>query len=195
MSVVAVPVAVPVPVPVPVPVSRQAASDHAMRVAVVAALSATVMLFASLVSAYLVRRSFEDWRPAPALWPLVLLTFGLLASVGIEVACRAEGVRRRAGFIALALASPLYFLSAVAVIASTVSGPRGLAAPHDAFVALLLGVHALHAVLGAVFAIWALRDAEASWSGSGERFVLARLVTHFLTALLLGILFVLFVLR
>ena len=80
MSVVAVPVAG----------SHWSASDQALRVAVVAALSATVMLFASLVSAYLVRRSFEDWRPAPALWPLPLMAWGLLASVGIDVASRAE---------------------------------------------------------------------------------------------------------
>lgn len=182
-------------VAVPVPLSRSAASDQALRVAVVAALSATVMLFASLVSAYLVRRSFEDWRPAAAVWPWALIAFGLLASVGIEVASRAEGAMRRAGLIVLILGSALYLLTALIVIGSTLTGPRGLAGPHDAFVALLLGVHALHAVLGAVFALWALRHAQASWSRSGERLVLARLVTHFLTALLLGILFVLFVLR
>lgn len=182
-------------VAVPVPASRSAASDQALRVAVVAALSATVMLFASLVSAYLVRRSFEDWRPVPSLWPLPLMAFGLLASVGIEVASRAEGARRRAGLVALVLGSGLYLLTALVVIGSTVTTPRGLAAPHDAFVALLLGVHVLHAVFGAIFASWALRRERASWSRSGERLVLARFVTHFLSALLLGILFVLFVLR
>ena len=182
-------------VAVPVCVSRSAVSDQALRVAAVAALSATVMLFASLVSAYLVRRSFEDWRPVPALWPLPLIAFGLLASVGIEVASRAEGARRRAGLVALALASGLYLQTALVVIGSTVTGPRGLAAPHDAFVALLLGVHVLHAVLGAVFAVWALREVKALRLSSGEPFILVRLVTHFLTALLLGILFVLFVLR
>ena len=180
---------------VPAPVARAVASDQALRVGVVAALSATVMLFASLVSAYLVRRSFEDWRPAAALWPMALMALGLLASIGIEVASRAEGATRRAGYIALVAASALYLLTALVVIGATVMGPRGLAAPHDAFVALLLGVHVLHAVLGAAFAVWALRDGQAPWSGSGERFVLGRLVTHFLTALLLGILFVLFVLR
>lgn len=181
-------------VAVPVSDSRSAPSDQALRVAVVAALSATVMLFASLVSAYLVRRSFEDWRPAAALWPWALMAFGLLASVGIEVASRAAGARRRPGLVALALASGLYLLTALVVIGSTVTSPRGLAAPHDAFVALLLGVHVLHAVLGAVFAVWALRG-KALRLSSGEPFILARLVTHFLTALLLGILFVLFVLR
>lgn len=174
---------------------RPAASDEALRVAVVAALSATVMLFASLVSAYLVRRSFEDWRPVAAVWPPVLLGLGLLASLGIETASRADGKARRAGFIGLALASVLYFFGALSVIASTVKSERGLAAPHDAFVALLLGVHLLHALLGASFAIWALRGARWLKAGSGARLGLARLVTHFLTALLLGILFVLFVLR
>lgn len=182
-------------VAVPAPPSRAAASDQALRVAVVAALSATVMLFASLVSAYLVRRSFDDWRPGPALWPPVLLGFGLLASVGIEAASRSEGARRRLALIALVTATVLYFLSAGFVIASTGASPRALSAPHDAFVALLLGVHAFHALLGSAFAAWALRVAGPPESSSRDRFVLARLVTHFLTALLLGILFVLFVMR
>ncbi len=57
--------------------------ETASRVAVVAALAATTMLFASLASAYLVRRSFPDWTaPAPVPWPFVLLGCGTWASIG-----------------------------------------------------------------------------------------------------------------
>ena len=82
---------------------RSQAEQSALRVAVVAALSATMMLFASLASALLVRRAFEDWRPASAVWPWILLGFGLAASAGMEVAARSHGRRRVAGFSILGL--------------------------------------------------------------------------------------------
>jgi heme/copper-type cytochrome/quinol oxidase subunit 3 len=167
--------------------------EHATRVAAVGALAATTMLFASLVSAYLVRRSFADWRPSPALWPFVLLALALGASAGIEVASRSVGAARGRGFMALALSSALYIAGALAVIVSVALSPGGLSGPHNAFVALLLSVHVVHALLGASFSVWALRDGA---EGSGENgLLLTRLVTHFLTALLFAIVFVLFVLQ
>ena len=169
---------------------RVPAFENATRVAVVAALSATTMLFASLVSAYLVRRSFADWRPSPAWWPAVLLAFAFAASGAIEVAVRGEGERRRLGFMGLALASGLYLAGALAVIASVASGEGGLGMPFNAFVALLLSVHAVHAILGGAFATWILRT-EAG-DPSQNALLLARLVTHFLTALLCAIVFLLF---
>lgn len=172
------------------PLGRSPAFESATRVAVVAALSATTMLFASLVSAYLVRRSFADWRPSPALWPAALLVLAFAASSAIEVAARLEGRRRRLGFMGLALSSGLYLAGALAVIASVVSGAGGLEMPFNAFVVLLLGVHAVHAILGGAFAFWILR-AEAG-GPSENALVLARLVTHFLTALLCAIVFLLF---
>jgi len=163
--------------------------ESATRIAVVAALSATSMLFASLASAYLVRRSFADWRPSPALWPFVLLAFAFAASGGIEVAARNEG-RRREGLIGLALGSGLYLAGALAVIGSVVSGAGGLSMPFNAFVVLLLSVHAVHAILGGAFASWILRTGT---SGPSEHALgLARWVTHFLTALLCAIVFLLF---
>lgn len=177
----------------PSPESSQA-EQSALRVAVVAALSATMMLFASLASALLVRRSFEDWRPAAsAAWPWILLGFGLAASAGMEIAGRSLGRRRVAGFAILGLSSSLYLAGALFVLGSLVSGERGLSRPHDAFIALLLGVHVLHAILGTAFAARVLR---ASSGGSSEtNLALARLVTHFLTALLLFILALLFLPR
>lgn len=166
------------------------AFESATRVAVVAALSATTMLFASLVSAYLVRRSFADWRPSPALWPAMLLAFAFAASAGIEVAARGGGSRRRLGFMGLALASGFYLAGALAVIVSVSSGEGGLERPFNAFVALLLSVHAVHAILGGAFASWVVR-AEAG-GPSENALLLARLVTHFLTALLCAIVFLLF---
>ena len=172
---------------------RRGEFENATRVAVVAALSATTMLFASLVSAYLVRRSFPDWRPSPAMWPLALLAFALAASLGLEVAARAERNRRRLGFMALALGSGLYLLGVIAVIASVTSDARGLVGPFNAFVVLLLSLHAVHALVGSAFAWWVLR-ADTS-TGPEHGLLLARLVTHFLTALLCGILFLLFVMQ
>lgn len=167
--------------------ARPPALEAATRVAVVAALSATTMLFASLVSAYLVRRSFADWRPAPAWWPAMLLASAFAASGGVEVAARGEGSRRRLGFMGLVLASALYLAGALAVIASVTSGEGGLGMPFNAFVALLLSVHVAHAILGGAFAAWILR------TGLPETALeLARLVTHFLTALLCAIVFLLF---
>ena len=169
---------------------RAPAFENATLVAVVAALSATTMLFASLVSAYLVRRSFADWRPSPAWWPAVLLAFAFAASAGVEIGARGEGRRRRFGFVGLALASLLYLAGALAVIASVVSGEGGLGMPFNAFVALLLGVHVAHAILGGAFAAWILGHDGAD--ASENALVLARLVTHFLTALLCAIVFLLF---
>lgn len=173
--------------------SRGLPLEQATRVAVVGALSATTMLFASLVSAYLVRRSFDDWRPAPALWPFALLLFATIATVGMEVAARTAGRARRLGFQTLVLASSLYLAAAGAVIASTASSKPGLVAPHNAFVVLLLGVHVVHALAGAAFSMWTLRAVGGRVSEAS--LLLARLVTHFLTTLLFAIVFVLFVIR
>ncbi len=175
------------------PTQPTAAFESATRVAVVAALSATTMLFASLVSAYLVRRSFADWRPAPAVWPRVLLALASWASMGMEVAVRGEGTKRAGGFMSLALASGLYLIGALAVILSIALGQGGLTAPHNAFIVMLLGVHVAHAVLGAAFAIWTLRGAAGD--PSENSLLLARLVTHFLAVLLFAIVFLLFVLQ
>lgn len=163
--------------------------ESAIRVAVVAALSATTMLFASLASAYLVRRSFVDWRPASAAWPFLLLAFAFWASTAIEVASRSKGSRRRLGFMSLLVGSGLYLVSALAVIVSIATGEGGLKAPFHAFVVLLLSVHVVHAILGGWFAAWIIREGAAS----EHSFWLARLVTHFLAALLFAIVFLLFV--
>lgn len=168
---------------------RAPAFDRATQVGVVGALSATTMLFASLVSAYLVRRSFADWRPSPAWWPAVLLAFAFAASAGVEVGVRGQGRQRRLGFMGLALASLLYLAGALAVIASVTSGTGGLGMPFNAFVALLLSVHAAHAILGGAFAAWILGQ---EMEPSENALALARLVTHFLTALLCAIVFLLF---
>lgn len=169
------------------------AFEGATRVAVVGALSATTMLFASLVSAYLVRRSFADWRPAPAAWPFGLLILASWASMAMEVAFRSEGRKRARAFMSLALASALYLIGALAVTVSIAVARGGLTAPHDAFIVMLLGVHVAHAILGAAFATWVLRDTAGG--PSENSLLLARLVTHFLTALLFAIVFLLFVLQ
>jgi len=169
------------------------AEQSALRVAVVAALAATMMLFASLASALLVRRAFEDWRPAAATWPWILLGFGLAASAGMEIAARSHGRRRVAGFAILGFSSSLYLAGALFVLGSLAFGENGLSRPHDAFIVLLLGVHVLHAILGTAFSARVLRAASGESSGAG--LALARLVTHFLTAVLVFILALLFIPR
>ena len=166
--------------------------ENAARVGLVAALSATTMLFASLVSACVVRRSFADWQPASGPWPIILGGFALAASAAIEGAARARGGRRSLGLMGLALSSALYISAAFYVIGSTASGEDGLRSPFDAFAVLFLGVHVFHALIGAAFAVRILRR---SVFASDDALLLVRVVTHFLTALLLGIIMVLFGLR
>ena len=139
------------------------------------------------------RRAFEDWRPASAVWPWILLGFGLAASVGMEIAARSLGRRRVVGLVVLGLSSGLYLAGAFFVLGSLVAGESGLSRPHDAFIALLLGVHVLHAILGTAFAARVLRAASGGSSEIG--LALARLVTHFLTVVLVFILALLFVPR
>lgn len=170
-----------------------ASVEQATRVAVVGALSATTMLFASLVSAYWVRRSFADWRPSSTPWAFVLLAFAVLASTGIEIASRTAGVSRRRGLTTLVLSSGLYLVGALAVIASATLDGAGVASPYNAFVALLLSLHVVHALVGATASTWVLLSADGD---QGENsLALARLITHFLAALLLAILFLLCVLQ
>lgn len=167
--------------------------QQATRVAVVAALSATAMLFASLASAYLVRRSLPDWRPAAPGWSFLLLGLGLLASTGMEAAARSRERRRRLGLRLLGGSSLAYLITVFLIVAGTVTEPGGLAAPHQAFVALLLGLHGLHALVATLFAHFALGASHPE--AAGPVLFLARLATHFLTALLVAILFLLFVLQ
>ena len=169
-------------------------TEPATRVAVVAALSATVMLFTSLGSAYLVRRSFPDWTRAPvAPWPPALLACALWASFGLEAALRGDEKRRRHGLRSLAVASTLYLFGALFVVMSIVRSEGLMASPHHAFIVLLLSLHIVHAALGATFAAKTLRAATISESEDG--LPLVRLVTHFLTALLAAIIFLLFVVQ
>ena len=168
----------------------RAPATHPIQVAVVAALSATTMLFASLVSALLVRRSFPDWHASTAAWPFALLALGVSTSIAIEGTVREEARRRlpRGVFVLSTLA---YLASAIAAIVATTAND-GLAAPHEAFVALLLSLHVLHAALGSAFALWILSENSVHVPVSGRR-SLARLVIHFLTALLAAIVTLLFV--
>ncbi len=184
--------------------SRPLAEENASRIAVVAALSATSMLFASLASAYIVRRSFADWQVAAASWPWVLLLFGVGASATVELASRLGGPggqmaspeparQRRAGrraLAGLAAISALYLAGALGVIGSIAQSESGLSRPHDAFIVLLLGVHVVHALLGGAFSVRLLRT--PGHEPTAHAWLLVRLVTHFLTLLLLAILALLF---
>ena len=82
-------------------------------------------------------------------------------------------------------------LSAVSVLSGILLSREGLSAPHTAFVFVLLGAHVAHALLGAAFSVWML-DAKRGSVVSQTAWDLTRLVTHFLTALFLGIVVVLY---
>ena len=161
-----------------------------LRVGVVASLAATGMLFASLVSAYLVRRSLPDWEAIPDRRLGVLLVFAGLASLGVELGSKTGASRRvRLGGSMAVLGSALYLLLALEVLRHAIVTPPGLAAPHSAFLMLLLGVHVLHALAGGTFAILLRRAAGGSDDGD-VRWAL-RVVAHFLFGLLAVLVFVL----
>ena len=165
-------------------------AENALRVGVVGGLVASSMLFASLASAYLVRRSFADWRAAPALWPFAVLFFAALASAAIEHAARGEARGERRGWLVLGGSSVAYLAIALSVLLSIVASDAGLDSPHRAFIVVLLGLHVVHAVIGGAFSLWALRGR------AGISFLVAvslcRMVTHFLTLLLVAIVTLLF---
>ena len=175
-------------------IERPPGSEAAIRVAVVAALSGTTMLFASLASAYFVRRSFADWKvPTEMRWPWALLGLALGISAGLEMSLRVRPERRRAPLAGTALLTASYLAVAIAVIGSLAASPGGLGLPHRAFVVLLLGVHVAHSIFGGVFTAALLRDASGVFSPS--QVLLARMVTHFLSGLVLFIVGLLFLVR
>ena len=157
-----------------------------LQVAVAAGLGATAMLFAALTSALIVRRSFPDWTSVAARPFLSLGILALLASFSIEWHVRtrfARGVAFRTF-----LAANLLYLAAAAATIWRVAG-SGLGAPQSAFLVLFLGLHALHAAGATIFCVVVLRaSGERAESDMEDGGGLARLVTHFITLLLIVIL-------
>jgi len=153
------------------------------------------MLFVSFTSAYVVRRAAADWAPL-ALPPLLYLNTLLLvaSSFTLECARRSRGARH------------LWLVTTAALAAGFMLGQLGawgqlaelgffLASnPHSSFFYMLTGVHGLHLVGGFSWLL-VLVPRSAQGALAPESPALGRLAIfwHFLTALWLYLLLLLFV--
>jgi cytochrome c oxidase subunit III len=135
--------------------SRSEQADRTAMTGVLAALAATTMLFAAMVSAYIVRRGISsDWAgislPALAYFSVAP---GAVVSVGVELA------RRNGGRLPLlgAIASAIVFLlmMSAGVWSTTVQGKSSTAA---AFIAVINGMVSVYAVGGIAALLGGLRN-------------------------------------
>ncbi len=162
------------------------------------ALVPTLMLFFSLVSAFVVRRGLGgDWAPVAVPGVMWAGTVALLASSAALEAGRAR-LGRAAGagpWIWLALALGAGFMACqVAGWRQLLAGGLGLGTtPYGSFLYLLSGTHAVHVAAGLVALL-----AAAAWPARGWRQVAASTVApatavywHFVDVVWLGLLLVL----
>jgi cytochrome c oxidase subunit 3 len=182
--VAARPAAVPAPAPTPRHAGRLAGGkllrfgdagaagprhlpmDTLLMMGVWLALVPTLMLFLSLVSAYVVRSGLaEVWQPV-ALPPLMWLNTGVLLASSAALEAGRARLRRGAGagpWIWLAFALGLGFLGGQIVAwRELVAGGLGLGTtPYGSFLYLLSGTHAVHLAAGVLAlltaAVWPLR--------------------------------------
>ncbi len=164
-------------------------------------LGTVTMLFIGFTSAYILRRASPDWQPLAAPPILWLNTAVLLASsVGLEAARRRLRGWDLAGSERFLLATG--FLGLLFVAGQYV-GWRQLAArgiflatnPHSSFFYVLTGVHALH-LLGGLgwFVAAARRFRRMAYLPGEDGLRLFATYWHFLGALWVYLLFLLFVL-
>ncbi len=143
-------------------------------------LGVATMVFAALVSAYIVRMGSSDWHSLPKpglLW--VNTAILLLSSVALQWASLAErqGAHRsaRLGFIASAVLSALFLLGQL--WAWGVLQRLGYfldTNPSSSFFYLLTAMHGVHLLGGLIVAAWTVR--------TRERLQLFVTYWHFLTA-------------
>jgi cytochrome c oxidase subunit 3 len=163
-------------------------------------LGTVCMLFVGFTSAYLVRRTSVDWRPLAAPGLLYWNTaFILASSVTLEVA------RRRLGRWAVAEAVP--WVAATGLLgllfaAGQVMAWRALAArgyyletnPHNSFFYVLTGAHLVHLAGGLVwFGVVLSRVRRLAYVPGEDGLGLFATYWHFLAALWVYLLFLLFV--
>jgi cytochrome c oxidase subunit 3 len=164
-------------------------------------LGTVSMLFIGFTSAFILRRASGDWRPLPAPPVLWLNTAVLLASSAtLEVARRR--LRSWDARSAQALLGATGLLGFVFLAGQLVAWQR-LAArgiflasnPHSSFFYLLTGVHGAHLLGGlAWFAVAFLRLRRLTYLPGGDGLRLFATYWHFLDALWVYLLFLLFVL-
>jgi cytochrome c oxidase subunit 3 len=154
-------------------------------------LAVATMLFAALVSAYIVRMGSGDWHSLPKpglLW--VNTGILLLSSAALQWARLCEhqsnSKNARLGFIAGAVLSALFLLGQVwAWLVLHRLGYFLSTNPSSSFFYLLTAVHGVHLLGGLIVAAWTVRSAE--------RFELFVTYWHFLTIVWV-VLFILIVL-
>jgi cytochrome c oxidase subunit 3 len=164
-------------------------------------LGTVSMLFIGFTSAYIVRRTAIDWRalPAPRLlwWNTAAL---LLSSVTLERS-RQRHRRQDGGGVGAWLAAT--GLLAVVFVAGQFRAWRLLGAlgyflssnPHSSFFYLLSGVHVVHVAGGLLWfasVVWALRARGATSAATGRSLSLLATYWHFLGALWLYVVFLIF---
>jgi cytochrome c oxidase subunit III len=164
-------------------------------------LGTVSMLFIGFTSAFILRRASGDWRPLPAPSVLWLNTFVLLASSAtLEVARRRlRSWDARSAQALLGATGLLGFLFlAGQVVAWQRLAARGIflaSNPHSSFFYLLTCVHGAHLLGGlAWFAVAFLRLRRLATLPGGDGLRLFATYWHFLDALWVYLLFLLFVL-
>jgi cytochrome c oxidase subunit III len=171
------------------------------RFGLLAFLATVAMMFIGLTSAYLVRRTAADWLPLPAPTILWWNTAALLSSsVLLEGARRGlrrvdlVGARRALGAAGLlGLAFAFGQLRAWRIL--TAEGLTLASNPHNSFFYVLSGLHVLHLSGGLIW--WAVafrRLQRLSFAPEQDTLRLLATYWHFLAALWLYLLYVLFVL-
>jgi len=170
------------------------------RFGLVAFMGTVTMLFIGFTSAYLLRRTSADWRPLAAPGVLWLNTAVLLAS-----SATLETARRKLRdwdiasmwppLLATGLLGVLFVLGQlVAWGALRAQGVFLASNPHSSFFYVLTGIHALHLLGGLVwFVVVALRARRLALTPGTDGLALFALYWHFLGALWLYLLFLLFV--
>lgn len=159
-----------------------------------AVLIPTLMLFLSLVSAYIVRRGLsDDWVPVALPNLLWVNTAILLASsASLEVARRGarSGGASRAWIWLAAAAGAVFLAGQVAAWRQMMAAGIGLGStPYASFLYVLSGTHALHLVLGLAGVVAAALWPVTGWLQVSRSTAVraATVVWHFLGILWLGL--------
>jgi cytochrome c oxidase subunit 3 len=170
------------------------------RFGLLAFMGTVAMLFIGFTSAYLLRRTSADWRALAAPGVLWLNTAVLLASSATLETAR----RKLRGWdlasmwpplLATGLLGGLFVLGQIVAWGALRAQGVFLASnPHSSFFYVLTGIHALHLLGGLVwFVVVASRARRLALTPGMDGLALFALYWHFLGALWLYLLFLLFV--
>jgi cytochrome c oxidase subunit III len=170
------------------------------RFGLLAFMGTVSMLFVGFTSAYIVRRASADWRPLVAP-PLLWINTGILlaSSATLEAArrrFRGWDLRGAQAFVAATGGLGLLFVlgQLAAWQALAAQGVFLASNPHSSFFYMLTGLHALHLLGGLVwFATVAFRMRRMAYAPGTDALGLFALYWHFLSALWLYLLYLLFV--